>query len=105
MAVRQDPFYGTLLLRQDLEFTIRFWSAQVKARKRIKPQGLVIVAAMAFFAFRRIFMSSKILENDDAGEKLHTALSLHQFPSLQYPLEHTQVLALFFGATWAMETR
>ena len=105
MVVRRDQFYGTLPLRHDAEFTIRFCSARVKARKRIKPQGLVLVIAMVFFAFRRVFWSSKPSENDDAGEKPHTALSRHRFPSLQYPLEHAEIVALFFGASWDMETR
>jgi hypothetical protein len=121
MSHRRDPFSGDRALHQDTELmTFRLFSARIKARKRIKPQGIVLLAAIAYFAFASIFLSAKEQLSFDASDGTDVAhkradkrykytpeseLSLKQFPSLKYPLKNADVVAIFFGASWASETR
>jgi hypothetical protein len=120
MTRRRDQFGGAPPLHQDMEFTFRLFSARIKARRRIKPQGIVLLAAIAYFACTSIFLSAKeqlSFDPTDGTDVAHkradkrykyttdSELSLKQFPSLKYPLKNADIVAIFFGASWASETR
>jgi hypothetical protein len=82
-------------------FSVPLWGGKrLRARRKLKPQGIIGLAAILFLALRSVLWRDRRRD-----ERLIQQLSLYHFPTMAYPLAHAKLVLLYFGASYFDENR
>ena len=87
---------------RDEPCTLQCCGRRVRAKRRIKPQGLALLVAISFFCLRQ-FLNQPDTRNP--FEDTSKQMDLKIFETLLYPLENAKLIGLYFGASQYPENR
>ena len=76
-------------------------STRIKATRRLKPQGIALLAAVSIFAVRQFLGQPDISLPDQPTHQI----ALSKYRSMVYPLANSQLVGLYFGASYYEENR